>query len=170
MMSSGGDLTGLLLQADMSSAQAAAAAVEGAHTVFLVTNFWETMSADTEIAQGKAVTDASKAAGVKHLIFSSLINTTEASKGKLAHITHFDGKAKIESYMRQSGVPSTFVLPGMFMSGFFGMIRKLDDGSYGMNIPEGVSADNAKTPLFDVVADTGTSPLQLSLHNMESIR
>ncbi|KND88309.1 NmrA-like family domain-containing protein 1 [Tolypocladium ophioglossoides CBS 100239] len=144
-----------VVKADMSSVEAAAPAVEGAHTVFLVTNFWESMSADTEIAQGKAVTDASKAAGVKHLVFSSLINVTEASKGKLPNISHFDGKASIEAYIRGSGVPATFVLPGMFMSGFVGMIRKQDDGSYSVNIPEGVSLDNARTPLFDVAADTG---------------
>ncbi|PNY22480.1 NmrA-like family domain-containing protein 1 [Tolypocladium capitatum] len=144
-----------VVKADMSSVQAAALAVEGAHTVFLVTNFWESMSADTEIAQGKAVTDASKESGVKHLIFSSLINTTEASKGRLPNISHFDGKASIEAYIRGSGVPGTFVLPGMFMTGFVDTIRKQDDGSYSLNIPEGVSIDNARTPLFDVSADTG---------------
>ena len=144
----------------MSSVQAAAAAVEGAHTVFLVTNFWESMSSATEIAQGKAVTDASKAAGVKHIIFSSLINTTKASKGKLPSISHFDGKADIEEYIRASGLPGTFVLPGMFMSGFFSMIYNQGDGSYGLNLPEGVSAETARAPLFDVVGDTGTSPLQ----------
>src|SRR6478735_8795352 len=87
------DLT--LLQADMSTPEAAAPAVDGAHTVFVVTNFWESMSAATEIAQGKAVTDAAKAAGVQHLIFSSLINTSKASQGRLSHISHFDGKAEI---------------------------------------------------------------------------
>lgn len=113
----------------MSSAEAAAPAVQVAHTVFLMTNFWETMSADTEIAQGKAVTDACKAAGVKHLIFSSLINNTEASKGRLPNIAHFDGKAKIEAYIRQSGVPATFVLPGMFMNAYFDTVRRGDDGT-----------------------------------------
>lgn len=143
----------------MSSVEAVAPAVEGAHTVFLVTNFWESMSAATEVAQGKAVADASRAAGVRHLVFSSLINTTAASGGRLPNISHFDGKAAIEAYIRGSGVPGTFVLPGMFMSGFVGMIRKQGDGSYGLNIPEGVSVDNARTPLFDVAADTGASPV-----------
>lgn len=137
----------------MSSAEAAAPAVQGAHTVFLMTNFWETMSADTEIAQGKAVTDAAKAAGVKHLIFSSLINTTEASKGKLPNIAHFDGKAKIEAHIRQSGVPSTFVLPGMFASAYFETIRKGEDGTYTLALP--VNEDKAQLPIFDAAGDTG---------------
>ncbi|KYK54380.1 NmrA-like family domain-containing protein 1 [Drechmeria coniospora] len=144
-----------VVEADMSNPEAAAAAVKGAHTVFLVTNFWDSMSVDVEIAQGRTVTDACKAAGVQHLVFSSLINTTEASKGKLPNISHFDSKAKIEDYIRRSGVPATFVLPGMFMSNFTTTIRKGDDGSYAWMLPDGVSLDKARTPLFDVKADTG---------------
>lgn len=139
----------------MSSQESATPAVEGAHTVFLVTNFWESMSATTEISQGKAVADASKAAGVKHIIFSSLLHVTEASKGRLTHVTHFDGKAEIEKYIRQSGTPGTFVLPGFFMSNFFDMIRKNEDGSYSFPLP--VSGDKARIPIFDVVSDTGKS-------------
>jgi uncharacterized protein YbjT (DUF2867 family) len=139
----------------MSSAEAAAPAVQGAHSVFMVTNFWESMSEKVEIAQGKAVTDASKAAGVKHLIFSSLINVSDASGGRLPHVTHFDGKAKIEQYIRGSGIRSTFVQPGLFMSGFFGFFRKQEDGSLAWAMPEGVKPDEAQFPMFDAASDTG---------------
>lgn len=139
----------------MSSVEQAAPAVKDAHTVFLVTNFWEKGDAQVEIDQGKAVTDASKAAGVKHLIFSSLINTTEASQGRLSHITHFDGKSKIADYIRQSGVPATFVLPGFFMSNLLESIRKGEDGNYSFALP--VSGDKAQVPLFDAAEDTGSS-------------
>ncbi|KAF4126166.1 Nucleoside-diphosphate-sugar epimerase [Geosmithia morbida] len=142
-----------VVSADMSSKESAAPAVQGAHTVFLVTNFWESMSAETEIAQGKAVTDASKEAGVKHLIFSSLIHVTEASKGKLTHVTHFDGKADIEKYIRASGVPATFVLPGFFMLNYFQFLNKNEDGSYTYAVP--CSVDKAQVPLFDAANDTG---------------
>lgn len=140
----------------MSSAQSVAPAVQGAHTVFLVTNFWESMSEDVEIAQGKAVVDASKAAGVQHIVFSSLINVTKASNGRLPNISHFDGKAKIEDYIRASGVPGTFVLPGMFMSGFETMIRKnpaSEPAGYTLALP--VDAHKAIAPLFDAAQDTG---------------
>ncbi|KPM35294.1 hypothetical protein AK830_g11280 [Neonectria ditissima] len=142
-----------VISADMSSVEQAAPAVKGAHTVFLVTNFWEKMSEDVEIAQGKAVTDASKAAGVKHLIFSSLLNTTEITEGRLPSISHFVGKSKIEQYIRDSGVPATFVLPGMYMSNMFGMINKGDNGAYTLAWP--VSGDKAQVPLFDPASDTG---------------
>ncbi|KAL6801308.1 hypothetical protein GGI42DRAFT_43012 [Trichoderma sp. SZMC 28013] len=145
-----------LVTADMSSSSSVAPAVQGAHTVFLVTNFWESMSADTEISQGKAVVDASKAAGVQHIIFSSLINATDASNGRLPNISHFDGKAKIEEYIRSSGVPGTFVLPGMFMSGFETMIRKnppSEPAGYTLALP--VEPSKANVPLFDAAQDTG---------------
>ena len=141
----------------MSSADSLAQAVQGSHTIFLMTNFWETMSADAEIAQGRAVVDATKAAGVQHLIFSSLINTTKATKGRLPSISHFDGKAKIEEYIRASGVPATFVLPGMFMTGFFDLIRKNEDGSYMLALP--ISEEKPQIPLFDHAGDMGLSML-----------
>ena len=137
----------------MSDPKSIADAIESSHSVFLMTNFWESMSADTEVAQGKAVADACKAAGVQHLIFSSLINTTEASKGRLPNISHFDGKAKIEEYIRSIEVPATFVMPGMFMSGYFDVIRKGEDGNFALALP--VSEDKAQIPLFDTVSDTG---------------
>ncbi|RAL00766.1 NmrA/HSCARG family protein [Aspergillus ibericus CBS 121593] len=141
-----------LVVADMSSVSSALPAIQGADTVFFVTNFWETMSRDTEVAQGKAVTDACKEAGVKHLIFSSLRNVTEISEGRLPNVSHFDGKADIEEYIRASGVPATFVLAGLFMSNFFQMLNKRDD-TYTLAWP--VDVDKAQVPLFDVVGDTG---------------
>ncbi|KAA8648326.1 hypothetical protein EYZ11_005743 [Aspergillus tanneri] len=141
-----------VVSADMSSATSLTAAIEGSHTVFLVTNFWESFSKDTEVQQGKSVTDASKAAGVQHLIFSSLRNVTEISGGRLRHVTHFDGKAEVEAYIRASGVPASFVLAGLFMSNFFQMLHKKDD-TYTLAWP--VDPENALIPLFDVVGDTG---------------
>ncbi|KAE8148743.1 hypothetical protein BDV25DRAFT_168251 [Aspergillus avenaceus] len=141
-----------LVSADMSSIEQALPAVTGADAVFLVTNFWESMNRETEIAQGKAVTDACKQAGVKHLIFSSLRNVTEISNGRLPNVSHFDGKAEIESYIRQSGVPATFVLAGLYMGNFFQFFNKQGD-TYTLAWP--VDLDKAQVPLFDVVNDTG---------------
>lgn len=136
----------------MSSVEAALPAVSDAHTVFLVTNFWETMNKDTEVAQGKAVTDACKQAGVQHLIFSSLRNVTEISSGRLPNVTHFDGKAEIEAYIRASGISSTFVLAGLFMSNFFQFFNKQAD-TYTLAWP--VNLEKAQVPLFDAAEDTG---------------
>jgi uncharacterized protein YbjT (DUF2867 family) len=149
----------------MSTADKAAPAVQGAHSVFFMTNFWESMSADVEVSQGKAVTDASKAAGVKHIIFSSLLNVSDISNGRLTHVSHFDGKANIEKYIRNSGVPATFVLPGFFLSNLFDSIRKNEDGSYGWALP--VNGDKARIPVFDAVTDTGEFP-KIHMHSSYS--
>ncbi|KAL2843688.1 hypothetical protein BJY01DRAFT_264159 [Aspergillus pseudoustus] len=141
-----------IVSADISSISVVLPAVKDAHTVFLVTNFWESMSRDTEVAQGKTVTDACKQAGVKHLIFSSLRNVNEISNGRLPNVTHFDGKAEIEDYIRASGVPGSFVLPGLFMSNFFQFFNKQGD-TYILAWP--VNIDKARVPLFDAAADTG---------------
>jgi uncharacterized protein YbjT (DUF2867 family) len=126
--------------------------VDGANTVFSVTNFWETASPEVEITQGKTVADASKAAGVKHLIWSSLLNVTQLSGGTLLHVPHFDCKAEVESYIREIGVPATFFLPGTFMTSFLEMMKKGDDGTYTFALPVG---DEAKLPMIDIEVDAG---------------
>ncbi|KAM5341361.1 hypothetical protein ACJ41O_014392 [Fusarium nematophilum] len=142
-----------LVSADMNSAEQAAPAVKDAHTVFLVTNYWDAATGKSELAQGKAVADACKAAGVKHLIFSSLLDTSEISGGRLTHIKHFEGKAHIEQYIRDSGIPATFVLPGFFMSNLLTMIRKNEEGGFTWALP--VDGDKAQVPLFDAGDDNG---------------
>lgn len=152
----------------MNSIETAKPAVEGAHTVFFVTNYWEKCSAELEISQGKAVADASKAAGVKHLIFSSLLNVTEASKGALPHVEHFDSKAAIEQYIRDIGIPATFVQPGFYMSNYITQFKKNDDGSYTHAMP--VDGEKAQVPVFDAAGDTGMctskeKPIESNVNN-----
>lgn len=128
------------------------AAIDGSHTVFLVTNFWETMDVKQEIAQGRNVADAAKKAKISHLIFSSLPSVSKASNGALTNVAHFDGKADIEEYMRSTGVPSTFFLAGYYMSNYTQLFNKLEDGSYLLAYPVG---PDTKFPLLDAAADTG---------------
>ncbi|KAG4433673.1 hypothetical protein IFR05_010841 [Cadophora sp. M221] len=143
-----------VVSAELNSKESVAAAIKNSHTVFLVTNYWESAKREVEMAQGINVADASKEAGVSHLIFSSLLNVTEESKGTLTHVPHFDGKADIEKYIRNTGVPCTFVLPAYFMSNYsaFKMMAKQEDGSYMLAYP--ISKD-AKIPLIDPGSDMG---------------
>ncbi|GFF43913.1 nmrA-like family domain-containing protein 1 [Aspergillus udagawae] len=141
-----------VVSADLGSVDSLTAALEGTHTVFLVTNYWETMNADIEYSQGKNVADVSKAVGVSHLIFSSLHHVKEESKGRLTHVPHFDSKANVEKYIRASGVGCSFVLPGYYMSNFKQMLNRAEDGSYQLFYPV---SNQAKFPLFDAAQDTG---------------
>lgn len=147
----------------MNTLEQAAPAVKDAHTVFLVTNYWETEKGNGEVFQGKVVADACKAAGVKHLIFSSLLDTNKISGGRLTHIKHFEGKAEIEEYIRQINVPATFVLPGFFMSNLFTMIRKTEEGGYAWSLP--VSGDKAQVPLFNAGDDNGELNMARTVKN-----
>ncbi|KAJ5248921.1 hypothetical protein N7468_000372 [Penicillium chermesinum] len=141
-----------IVQGDLLNPQDVATAVKGADTVFLVTNFWEYFSSDPEIQQGKIVADACKEAGVKHLIFSSLIDASKTTNGRLVNITHFDGKAEVERYIRSLGIPATFVMLGVFMSELFTLIQKGEDGSFTLALPV---STKAPTPLIDASKDTG---------------
>lgn len=136
----------------MSSQSQIRNAIQGSHTVFLITNFWETTNKDIEVSQGKAVTDACKEAGVQHLIFSSLRGLTELTGGRLTNVAYFDSKAEIENYIRQSGVPATFVLAGFFMTNFLEALKKKGDV---LTLEWPVDPDKAKVPLLDVNEDTG---------------
>jgi uncharacterized protein YbjT (DUF2867 family) len=68
---------------------------------------------DSEVAQGVNVTDAANAAGVRHIVFSSV-----ASANKNTGIPHFDTKHKIEQHIAASGIPYTIIGPTAFMENF----------------------------------------------------
>jgi uncharacterized protein YbjT (DUF2867 family) len=143
--------------ADMGSRSSVEAAVKGTHTLFLVTlpDMMTGAPAGTETEHGKTVADAAKAAGVQHLIFSSLIDVTKASGGKLPHVYHFDSKARVEDYIRAQGIPATFIQPGYYMTNFtnLGLLRKGDDGTYTLAGPTG--ATKAQLPLIFTEDDMG---------------
>jgi uncharacterized protein YbjT (DUF2867 family) len=80
--------------------------------------------------------------------------------GQLTHVPHFDSKADIEEYIRQSGVPATFFLAAYFMTNFQMSIQKGEDGSLTLALPIG---RDAKFPLIDIAEDTGESDLLPSL-------
>ncbi|KAK4982980.1 hypothetical protein LTR50_007487 [Elasticomyces elasticus] len=51
---------------------------------------------EVEVMQGQNVADAAKDAVVSHIIFSSLLNVTETTSGRVSYVPHFDKKNKIE--------------------------------------------------------------------------
>ena len=81
-----------------------------------------------------------KQLGIQHLIFSSLLHVTKTTNGRLTHVPHFEQKAEVEEYIRASGVPATFYLPGYFMSTLSMMIRKGEDGVLTWALPVGEGA------------------------------
>ena len=51
--------------------------MKGASAVYAMTNYWDSMSMETEIKQGKDLADAAKETGVDHYIWASLYNVKE---------------------------------------------------------------------------------------------
>jgi uncharacterized protein YbjT (DUF2867 family) len=88
---------------------AVASAARGADAVFSVTTPFEAGMA-AEVAQGVAVADAAKAAGVRHLLFTS-VPKADTHTG----IPHFDTKMEVERHMRNIAVPFTIIGPSFFM-------------------------------------------------------
>ena len=97
---------------------------------------------------------SNQAAGVQHLIWSSLLHITKLSNGKFPGVEHFDTKATVEQYIRDIGTPATFFLPGFFMSNFPGaMLRQLPpDNSWTLALP---MHSETPIPCIDVNSDTG---------------
>ena len=109
-----------VVEADLNRPATLRAAFEGAHGVFLVTNFWE--AGTDEIKQATAAVRAAKEAGVKHFIWSTLPNVETISGGKF-DVPHFTGKAKVDRVVREADfVNYTFVIAPFFYQNLAGAV------------------------------------------------
>ena len=108
-----------VVRADLDDPASLAEALKGAYGAFLVTNFWEHFSACKETAQCRAVAAAAKAAGVKHVVWSTLEDTRAEGHsymipdidngGAKYKVPHWDGKGEGDKAFVDAGVPTTFV-------------------------------------------------------------
>jgi uncharacterized protein YbjT (DUF2867 family) len=96
---------------DLTDRSSLEKAFEGIKKVYLVTTMEKGL--ETEVAQGYAVADVAKAAGVDHLVFSSV-----AGADKHTGIPHFETKWKVERYIKSLGIPATIIRPVFFMENF----------------------------------------------------
>jgi len=109
------DLADEVVKADLNRPETLKAAFEGAHGVFLVTNFWE--EGTDEFKQATAAVRAAKDAGVKHFVWSTLPNVKAISGGKF-HVPHFTGKAKVDRIVKEAGFANhTFRHRAFLLSG-----------------------------------------------------
>ena len=94
---------------DLGDAASVAKAATGVDTMFLMGNSYEA-GTDAETRQGILAADAAKAAGVGHLIYSSV-----ADADKNTGIPHFDSKYRVEQHIAGLGIPYTISAPVAFM-------------------------------------------------------
>jgi len=99
-----------LVPGDMENRAELEAAFQGAYGAFSVQNYWlPNVGFEGEIRQGKNVADAAKAAGVQHLVYSS-VGAAHRGMGQ----KHFDSKWIIEQQIQSLNVPFTILRPVAF--------------------------------------------------------
>ncbi|MGZ2380725.1 NAD-dependent epimerase/dehydratase family protein [Rhizobium leguminosarum] len=108
-----------------------AKAASGVDTMFLMGNSYET-GVEAETRQGIAAADAAKAAGIGHLIYSSV-----ADADKKTGIPHFDSKYLVEKHIAGLGIPYTISAPVAFMENTVApwAIDRLRQGVYAAALP-----------------------------------
>jgi uncharacterized protein YbjT (DUF2867 family) len=129
-------------------------AFAGAYGAFLVTNFWEHFSAEREVTQARNMAQAAKAAGVQHVIWSTLEDTRKwvplnddrmpTLQGKYK-VPHFDGKGEADQIFRDLGVPTTWLLTAFYWDNliYFGSgPQRGPDGTLAITFP----MDDKKLP------------------------
>lgn len=146
-----------VVQADANDKESVKRALQGAHTVFLMTNtLYQHDTKQKEFDLGKTLADLAVEAGAECLIFSSIFHAEKLSGGKLKNVIHFDAKAEVEEYIRGLPIKSAFFAPGSFMQNFHGVLAPRpvaeEDGSFAIS---NVLRPDTQLPLIDVAADTG---------------
>jgi uncharacterized protein YbjT (DUF2867 family) len=112
-----------VVAADADKPETLGKAFAGAHGAFLLTNFWEHFSPERELTQAKNLAQATKSAGVQHVICSTLEDTRKwvplqsdqmpTLMGRYK-VPHFDAKGEADQAFRDLGVPTTFLLTSFY--------------------------------------------------------
>lgn len=136
-----------VVAADVDSLSALEDAFAGAYGAYCVTFFWDHFSPDREKAQAKAMADAARSKGLKHVVWSTLEDTrlhvpladdrmpTLMEKYK---VPHFDAKAEADEYF--ADLPVTYFLTSFYWDNLihFGMgPRRGEDGKLAFVLPMG---------------------------------
>ena len=138
-----------VVAADVDDEASLRKAFEGAHGAFCVTFFWAHCSPEKEVAEARNMAKAAKAAGVQHVVWSTLEDTRRwvplsdnrmpTLMGKYK-VPHFDAKGESNKIFTDLGVPTTFLLTSFYWDNliYFGMgPRKGPDGTLAITMPMG---------------------------------
>ena len=143
-----------VVEADLNDEPSLAAAFDGAHGVFVVTNYWAELTDEEEAAQSRpqrelaqaaAAAEAAKVAGVEHVVWSTFEDTrhffgTGEDKAPTVEgsykVPHFDAKAEANALFTERGVPTTFLLTTFYFDGFSsGQFLTRENGKLGVTLP-----------------------------------
>jgi uncharacterized protein YbjT (DUF2867 family) len=119
-----------VVTADLDDEASVERALQGAHGAFFITNFWEHFSPQKELAQAQNMAQAAKAAGVKHIVWSTLEDTRkkvplsdDRMPTLMEHykVPHFDAKGEADALFE--GLPTTWLSTSFYWDNLihFGM-------------------------------------------------
>jgi uncharacterized protein YbjT (DUF2867 family) len=140
-----------IVLADLDDGASVLRALEGAYGAFFVTNFWEHLSGEKELAQAHTLAAAAAQAGICHAIWSTLEDTREffAADGtrmpvleQRFNVPHFDAKGEAHRFFAQQRVPVTYLYTSGFWENLihFGMgPQRQADGSLAVTFPTGAA-------------------------------
>jgi uncharacterized protein YbjT (DUF2867 family) len=136
-----------VVAADVDDVESLRKAFAGAHGAFCVTFFWDHFSPEKELAEARAMAQAAKDAGVKHVVWSTLEDTRKwvplddprmpTLQGKYK-VPHFDAKGEANGVFAALGVPTTFLNTSFYWDNLihFGMgPKKGTDGRLTFVLP-----------------------------------
>jgi len=138
-----------VVKADVDDVESLKKAFAGAYGAYCVTFFWNHFSPEKEIASATNMAEAAKAAGVKHVIWSTLEDTRKwvpLSDNRMPTLQgkykcpHFDAKGEADEQFTKRGLPVTFLLTTFYWDNaiYFGMgPKKGPDGKLAITFPMG---------------------------------
>ncbi len=158
LASGGAELINVPLE--LGYTQAMVEAFTGSHGVFLMTPPIAP-PATHEAKLGMALADAAVEAGVEHLVFSSLENVDDITKGQ-KFAPHFTDKATIEAYIRTLPVRSSFIYLAFFYTNILEYYTPRMEGDtlvFPIYLPRDFHA-----PFVDPLSATGPAVREIFSH------
>jgi uncharacterized protein YbjT (DUF2867 family) len=156
-----------MVSADLDDEASLTKALQGAYGAYFVTAFWEYNSVEREQAQARAMAAAAKAAGLQHVVWSTLPDTRkhialDDDRVPTLHgtykVPHFDSKGEADSFFTEAGVPTTFLSTTMYFEAFIDFFRPTrdEDGTLALRLPmrdrrlPGVAAEDIGRTAFGI--------------------
>jgi len=141
-----------VVEADLTDEAGLRRAFAGAHGAFLVTPYWEHRSPARELAEVENLIGAAQAAGLRHVLWSTLEDTREVIApgdhrmpviGDGYRVPHFDVKGGVaDALFAKSGLPTTYLLMSFYWDNLLGLAKpqRDPDGTLALHLPLGDTA------------------------------
>ena len=141
-----------VVEAALNDEASLRAAFDGAYGAYLVTPFWEHMSAAKELIEVENLISAASAARLKHVVWSTLEDTREAipvgddrmpTLDGVYKVPHFDVKGGVADRMfAESGLPTTYLQLTFYWDNLLTDLKpqRDPDGVVALHLPMGTSA------------------------------